>query len=198
MRVTLTLPILVAAVAVTLYAGPIAQYQVTTVGTAPSGQTQYRYTYLFSGFTPFENEEIDLRFDPLVFGRLSNGVGGPGFDVLLFQPNEPPGVDGDYSALAGPNASLAGTFSVDFTLAPNVTLVPNDPRLVLPFFLFNDNPNPGSHPELPFTGSVTAAPAAPDTSAPEPGGLSLCSVGMLMGGAGWVVRRRLRNRGFGA
>ena len=73
MRVTLTLPILVVAVALTLQAGPIVQYQVTTVRTTATGQTQYRYNYQFSGFTLFVNEEIDIRFDPGVFGELSMG-----------------------------------------------------------------------------------------------------------------------------
>ena len=198
MRATLTLPILVVAVALTLQAGPIVQYQVTTVGTTVTGQTQYRYNYQFSGFTLFVNEEIDIRFDPGVFGKLSNGVAGPGFDLLLFQPNQFPGVSGDYSALAGPNASLTGTFSVDFTLAPNVTLTPNDPRLVQPFFLFDDNPGTSHHSELPFQGVATAASPAQDSSAPEPDSIWLCGIGMLVGGAGWVVRRSSRNRGWTA
>jgi hypothetical protein len=163
-----------------------------------TGETQYRYNYQFSGFTLFVNEEIDIRFDPTLFDEIFNGVAGPGFDLLLFQPNQTPGLPGDYSALAGPNASLSGTFSVDFTLAPNVTLAPNDPRLVQPFFLFDDNPGTSLHPELPFQGAATPAPPAQDGSAPEPDSVWLCGVGLLVGCAGWVVRRNSRNRGLTA
>src|SRR5215475_1194613 len=77
MRATLTLPLLVVSAALTLQAGPIVQYQVTTVGTTSTGKTQYRYNYQFSGFTPFVNEEIDIRFDPTLFDELFNGVAGP-------------------------------------------------------------------------------------------------------------------------
>jgi hypothetical protein len=198
MRATVTLPILVVASALTLQAGPIVQYQVTTVGTTSTGLTQYRYNYQLSGFTLFVNEEIDIRFDPTLFDEIFNGVAGPGFDLLLFQPNQPPGVPGDYSALAGLNASLSGTFSVDFTLAPNVTLTANDPRLAQPFFLFDDNPGTSLHPELPFQGVVSPASPAQNGSAPEPNSIWLCGIGMFVCGVGWVVRRNTRNRGLTA
>jgi hypothetical protein len=184
MRITPVLWCLVGLVAVS-HASPLIQYQVSTVGTTGTGQTLFEYNYLISGFTLFQNEEIDIRFDPTVFGTLSNGVAVPGFDLLLFQPNQPPGASGDYSALAGPGASLTGTFRVDFTLAPNVTLTPNDPRLVQEFFLFDDNSGPSQHPELPFQGFTTAAPVS---SVPEPWSFSLCGVALMVGGA----RRALR------
>jgi hypothetical protein len=184
MRVTLSLSLLLGLVAVSLHAAPVVQYELSTVGTTGSGQTLFRFNYVFSGFTLFQNEEIDIRFDPTVFGQLSNGVAGPGFDLLLFQPNQPLGAFGDYSALAGANASLAGTFSVDFTLASNVTLTGNDPRLVGPFFLFDDNPGPSQHPELPFEGLASAAPV---DSAPEPWSFSLCGAALVLG----VARRAI-------
>jgi hypothetical protein len=196
MRVTpsLSLLVLVGLVAVSLRAAPIVQYELSTVGTTGSGQTLFQFNYVFSGLTLFQNEEIDIRFDPTVFGQLSNGVAGPGFDLLLFQPNQPPGAFGDYSALAGANASLAGTFSVDFTLAPNITLTRNDPRLVQEFFLFDDNPGPSQHPELPIQG---LASAAPDVSAPEPWSFSLCGAALLLGGARraiWPLARKYSKR----
>jgi hypothetical protein len=185
MRITPLLSCLVGLIAVSLHASPIIQYQVSTVGTTVSGQPLFRYNYVISGFTLFQNEEIDIRFDPAVFGQLSNGLAVLGFDLLLFQPNQPPGAFGDYSALAGPNASLAGTFSVDFTLAANVALTPNDPRLVQEFFLFDDNPGPSQHPELPFQGLTSAAPV---NSVPEPWSVLLCGAALMVGGA----RRALR------
>lgn len=185
MRITLALSCLVGLVAVSLNAAPLIQYQVSTVGTTGTGQALFQLNYLISGFTLFENAEIDIRFNPAVFGELSNGVAGPGFDLLLFQPNRPPGAFGDYSALAGPNASLSGTFRVDFTLASNVTLTPNDPRLIQEFFIFDNNPGPSQHPELPFQGFTTAVPV---DSVPEPWSISLCGVALMVGGARHALR----------
>jgi hypothetical protein len=190
MRITSIL--LVGIVSASLHASPLIQYQVSTVGTTGTGQTLFRYNYLISGFTLFQNEEIDIRFDPAVFGQLSNGLASPGFDLLLFQPNQPPGAFGDFSALAGANASLAGTFRVDFTLAPNVTLTPNDPRLVQTFFLFDDNPGPSQHPELPFQGLTSAAPV---NSVPEPWSFSLCGAALMVGGVRRALLRLARKCG---
>ena len=65
------------------------------------------------------SDELDISFDPTVFTEISNGVAPPDFDLLLFQVNNPPGAQGDYSALAVvDHASLAGTFSVDFSYIP--------------------------------------------------------------------------------
>jgi hypothetical protein len=97
------------------------QYQVTTSGTTGM------YQYSISGFTGISacadmpalqcNNEIDIQFDPNVFASVSNGVAPADFDLLLFQPNNPPQAAGDYSAFAPvSNPSLAGPFSVDFTL----------------------------------------------------------------------------------
>src|SRR5215831_7571648 len=64
------------------------------------GQGLYRLDYLVSGIQLQMNQELDIRFDPALYGSLSNGVAGPDYDLLLLQPNNPPGVFGDYSALA--------------------------------------------------------------------------------------------------
>lgn len=98
------------------------QFEVTTHGTTGT------YQYFISGFTGTQpcpdnlaltcNDEIDIQFDPTVFSQISNGVAPASFSLLLFQPNNPPQAAGDYSALAlVSNPSLAGPFSVDFTLA---------------------------------------------------------------------------------
>jgi hypothetical protein len=197
---SLTPILLLGIVAASVQASPLIQSQVSTVGTTGTGATLFRYNYMISGFALFQNEEIDIRFDRAVFGQLSNGVAGPGFDLLLFQPNQPIGAFGDYSALAGPNASLTGTFSVDFTLAPNVTLKPNDPRLVQELFLFDDNPGPPTHPGVPFEGLTSVAPfsSAPDSSAPEPWSVSLCGAALVAGGARWVLQRLARKYGLRA
>src|SRR5438309_110376 len=79
------------------------------------GQDLRRDVYSIGGITLQANEEIDIRFDPALYGTLSNGVAPPDFSLLLLQPNTPPGTFGDYSALSNVNnPSLAGPFSVDF------------------------------------------------------------------------------------
>ena len=109
MRILLQLPIWLILLTAHLYAGAI-QFQVTNLG-----QNSYRYNYSIIGFVFQQNEEVDIRFAPSLYGTLSNGVAGNGFNVLLLQPNNPPGTFGDYSALSTVNQpSLVGPFSVDF------------------------------------------------------------------------------------
>jgi uncharacterized protein (TIGR03437 family) len=110
------------------------QYQVSISGTTGA------YQYFVSGFDfrvngPCVNpihpsatectDELDIEFDPNLFDQISNGLAPAGFNLLLFQPNNPPKAPGDYSALGVvaivDHASLAGTFSVDFTFNPGVT-----------------------------------------------------------------------------
>ena len=107
--------LLSALLAGSLYASPIVQYQVITNGTTET------YKYFVSGFDFLANQELDIQFGQLgssnVFGHLSNGKAPAGFDVMLFQPNNPPQAPGDYTALAlVDHPSLSGTFSVDVTL----------------------------------------------------------------------------------
>ncbi len=107
--------LLSALLAVSLSASPILQYQVTTNGTTGT------YHYFLSGFDFLANQELDIQFGQLgsnnLFGQLSNGKAPAAFDLMLFQPNNPPQAPGDYSALAlVDHPSLTGTFSVDFTL----------------------------------------------------------------------------------
>jgi hypothetical protein len=87
-----------------------------TVGfeVASLGGNEYRYSYSFTGFTLAENEEIDIRFNPTLFGTLSNGVAPPDFDLLVLQPNTPPGAFGDYSLLALiDDPPMDGSFTID-------------------------------------------------------------------------------------
>src|SRR5260370_40425583 len=107
MRITSIL--LVGIVSASLHASPLIQYQVSSVGTTCTGQTLFRYNYLISGCTLFQNEEIDIRFDSDVFGQLLNGLASPGFDLLLFQPNQRPGAFVVLSPLSDVSAYHAGT-----------------------------------------------------------------------------------------
>ena len=95
------------AAAATLSAGTI-QYQVSPV----SGNV-YQFDYQLSGFTFQPHEELDIRFDPTLYGTLSNGIAPVGFSVILLQTNNPPGEFGDYTATAQiNNPSTTGLFEV--------------------------------------------------------------------------------------
>jgi hypothetical protein len=166
------------------------QYQVTTNGTTGT------YHYFVSGFVANEkcpdnpalecSNELDIQFDPTMFGQLSNGVAPAGFDLLLFQPNNPPQAPGDYSALAiVNNPSLAGPFSVDFTFNPGTSSgIPcaSTPDFCQTFSInaFDSNgffegvaePTPGSPPEF-TTPQVNGVP--------EPASFSLSGAGLLIG-----------------
>jgi hypothetical protein len=83
------------------------------------GANLYRFTYSINGFDFLVNQDLDIQFDPSAVLGLSNGVATSGFNLLLLQPNNPPGGTGDYSALAlVDHPSLAGPFSVDVSLNP--------------------------------------------------------------------------------
>jgi hypothetical protein len=163
--------------AVSLSAAPIIEFQVTTLGS-----NLFRYNFTLSGIDLMANQEIDIQFDPHIFAQLSNGVAGPGFDLLLFQPNTPLGVHGDYSALALVNLpSITGPFSVNFTLLTGAVLPTSQP-----FFIFDDSFFPA---KTLVSGSTTAVSTGPVV--PEPGGFWLCGLALLVVAGGCRVRRRL-------
>jgi hypothetical protein len=84
-------------------------YEVTSLGL-----DLYQMDYTVSGIQFQMNQELDIRFDPALFDALSNGSAGPGFDVLLLQPGNPPGAFGDFSAMALVNSpSLSSVFRVN-------------------------------------------------------------------------------------
>lgn len=157
------------------------QSQVTTSGT--TGE----YQYSISGFTGISacannpslqcNNEIDIQFPANVFASLSNGVAPASFSLLLFQPNNPPQAAGDYSAFAlVSNPSLAGPFSVDFTLtgaaAPGVQS----------FFIEQFDSNGF------FEGSTTGTTTLLIGGAPEPANLWLAGVAVIIGGVVLALR----------
>lgn len=161
-----------------LSAGPIVQYQVTTNGTTGT------YHYFVGGFDFLLNEALDIQFGQLgsnnVFGQLSNGVAPAGFDLLLFQPNNPPQAPGDYSALAlVDHPSLTGTFSVDFTLTG--TGMPGSQVFSISQFDSNGN----------FVGLVASGSTQlVGSGVPEPAGFLPCGVALIIGGI-FLARRAL-------
>lgn len=182
MRIRFWLPLWIALFATNSYAAAI-QFKVT-----PLGGTAFRYTYSLSGFNFLVNQnvnqDLDIQFDPALYGTLSNGVVGPGFSALLLQPNNPPGTSGDYIALAQVNnPSLAGPFSVDFLFKGMGT-----PGGAQPFRVDEFDKNGNFLRTVPGNSGLTTPFG---TTVPEPGSFSLGVVALFIGGAWWTVRRRL-------
>ena len=162
-----------------LSAGSLAaanvSFQITSLGS-----NNYRYDYSVSGIQFQVNQELDIRFDPSLYGTLSNGSALPGFDLLLLQPNNPPGVFGDYSAMALlNNPSLSGTFRV------NVHFLGNGLPGSQPFFINQLDANGTLLAQITSGNSTQVGGAVP-----EPAGWTLAGAAFLMGGVWWAVRRR--------
>src|ERR1700689_136239 len=95
------------------YAGTV-NYEITPIAGGLPGQPIYQYTYFLSDFNFASQQELDIVFPANLFGTLSRGVVTPGFDLILFQPNNPLGTEGDFSALADSAVTgLTATWSVD-------------------------------------------------------------------------------------
>jgi hypothetical protein len=168
--------LLLAAVSTGRLAAANVAFDITSLGT-----NHYRYSYVVSGIQFQVNQELDIRFDPALYGTLSNGVAPAGFDLLLLQPNNPPGVSGDYSALSlVNNPSLSGTFSVE------VVFLGNGTPGAQPFFINQLDAN-GSLLSVVTSGNSSSAAGG---SVPEPAGWTLAGAGFLLGGLWRAVRRR--------
>jgi hypothetical protein len=84
------------------------------------GDDFFRFHYSVSGFEFLRNQELAIDFDPELYLGLSNAAVPEGFDVLLFQPSDPPGAFGRYSAAALIDVPvLSGPFSVDVRTVPS-------------------------------------------------------------------------------
>jgi hypothetical protein len=166
---------LLAAVSAGRLAAANVAFQITSLGS-----NNYRYDYAVSGIQFQMNQEFDLRFDPALYSTLSNGVAPAGFDLLLLQPNNPPGVSGDFSAMAlVNNPSLSSGFRVD------VVYLGNGTPGAQPFFINQLDANGNI---LSVISNGTTAP--PGGSVPEPAGWTLAGAGFLIGGLWRVVRRK--------
>lgn len=163
-----------------LHAALILQYDVSGVGTSPLGDPIYRFTYTLSGGTLNANEEVEIRFDPALYGELFNASAGADFDVLIFQPNNPPGSAGIYSALALiDNPSLLIPFTVEATyLGPDTPPVQE--------FVINFYDELGNVHVLEEGTTIALVP--------EPA--TFATVGLILGllGCSRTLRRRLLRR----
>jgi hypothetical protein len=180
-----------------LIAGTI-DFQISQASSAASGASApvYTYTYSLSGFDFQFNgnvvNEVDIQFNPNDYGALSNGEAGPDFNVLLLQPNNPPGATGDYSAQAtADNPSLAGTFSVDFTwTGPGSPLDPGiAPAQTFQINTYDNTPGAASYGDLISSTTGTTTPFAA-SAVPEPSTAFLTMAGVIVGGASLAVKRR--------
>jgi len=169
------------------------QSQISPVTSGPN--PVFRATYTVSGVDFRDNasvvDELAIAFPAAEFAQLSNGVAPASFDLLLFQPNDPNGADGLYSALAlADHASVAGVFSVDFTLTIPANLF--DPNTLMQTYFINEydnNPMDGNFGELLHSESGMTVPVAAGAT-PEPSSLALCFTIAVAGGFCHSVRRR--------
>lgn len=156
---------------------PAATIQFDVTGLGPNSS---RYNYFVSGITFQANQELDIRFDPARYSNLSNPMAGGGFNATVLQPNNPPGVFGDYSALAlTNNPSLAGPFSVDFSFSGAGQPGPQP-------YSINQFDQSGNFVSTLETG-VTSPRVI--TGVPEPASVTLCGIAVLFIGFMWIFRR---------
>ena len=164
----------------TAFAGLI-QYQDSSIGTTAFGDTMYRFTFYVSGFTLQANQELDIRFASNQFTALSNPTGGPGFSVLVLQPNSPLGTTGVFSALTLPtyNNQAMSLFTVDAAFTGNGN--PGSQQ-----FYVNQYDSSGNFISTLQSGVTVAA-------TPEPSTFALGGVMLALGSAWRVARRRSGN-----
>jgi len=161
------------------------QYNVTTVGMTATGQTLYRYDYTLSDVAFSLNQDLDIRFDPTLFGQLLNGVAGPGFNAVVLQPNNPTQSFGDYSALAIiDQPPIGGPFSVDFTY------IGSGSPASQPYFI-DQFDNSGTFQGVVASGTTVAAAATNEV--PEPASVWFSVAGFILGGVGWASKRNPSN-----
>ena len=188
MRKLLTVTLWVGLVAANLPAGTVSyDFSVTPIAPpsdAPAGSSVLQVTYLLSNFTFLANQELDIQFDPTMYGEFVSGQTPAGFSLNLFDANNPPGAPGDFSALATvDNPSLTGTFSADVVYYGTGTPGPQS-------FSINQYDAQGNFVDTVSTGSTTPSS---NTSVPEPGGFWLGGIGLFVGAGRWLYRYRSRN-----
>jgi hypothetical protein len=154
-----------------------------------SASAGYRYTFTLNDLSlhssPDIAEELDIRFDPGLFGSLSNATGPSGLELMLFQPNNPPGESGDLSVSAVPGnggpytgVTLHTAVTVDVSY-----LGANLPPRILPFQV-NRFSYDQTGAQIGFD-VQQAGNTTPVNVVPEPTGLAMVA-GIL---ALWAFRR---------
>lgn len=194
MRICLGLVFAAVLATVTSAAATIST-QIAANGTDGSGREIYDYSFILEDVIMSAGEELNIRFDVNLFHGLSNPTGPAELDILLFQPNIPPGASGDLSALA-----LVGIPPISGPLGVRATLqLGAQPPLNLPFTINRfELRDPQNQPceVLGETCTSTPVPIATGTTVaangeiPEPGTWFITAGGLLLMATGF--RRRSR------
>jgi len=171
--------LLVAFSAINLYSATV-QFESTLLSTQ-NGQSLFRNSYVALDTQLQSNQALEIEFVPGQYGTLSNARGPANFDLLLIQPNNPPGLAGLFSALAPSITSPPVSFSVDYIFLGTVS--PSGQR-----FFVNEFDSTDAPPKLITSGVTTTA----TTVIPEPSGLALGGVGVLVISAWRAGQRRRR------
>jgi len=169
--------LLIALSASSLYSATV-QFQTTSLGTV-NGQSLFRNNYTLLDTALQTNQALDIDFDPALYGTLSNPQGPANFDILLLQPNNPPGAAGLFSALALSTTQPPISFSVSFIFLG--AGLPSGQQ-----FAINQYNSQGALVST-ITSGVTTPPGT--SGVPEPGGFVLGGLG-LVAVSGWRVMRR--------
>jgi len=160
-----------------LYSATV-QFQTTFLGTV-NGQSQFRNNYTLLDAALQTNQALDITFDPVLYGTFSNPQGPANFDILLLQPNNPPGAAGLFSALALSTTQPPISFSLTYIFLG--TGQPSGQN-----FAINQYNAQGVLVSTITSGVTTPAGT---TTVPEPGGFLLSGLGVLVI-SGWRVSRR--------
>jgi len=188
MRKLLTMALWVGLVAANLPAGTVSYDFSTTPITppadAPAGSTVLQVTYLLSNFAFLANQELDIQFDPTLYGEFISGQAPSGFWLNLFDANNPPGAPGDFSALATvDNPSLTASFTADVVFY-------GTGQPAAQSYSINQFDAQGNFVDTVTSGSTTPASDAP---VPEPGSFWLGGIGLVIGAGRWVKQHRSRS-----
>lgn len=178
MRVARWLPLLACLIATNMSASLIG-YQTTGVNLTLN---LFRYDYSLSGTTVQANQQIDIRFDPSLYGTLSNVQVPSGLSALVLQPNNPPGVFGDLILFPSTSSlMLSGQqLSIDVVALGTGSITSQ------PYFINQYDAN-GNFLYTVSAGFTTAEVS--DASAPEPAFFPLVGIALLAGGW-WRMRKR--------
>lgn len=177
MRIAPWLPVWACLIATSMQAG-VVEFSSTKLGT-----NLYRLDYILSGIElqidmpNQQHQQLDVHFDQTLVSSLSNPQVPQGFETMLLQPNNPPGIFGDFIVIPVSAAlSQTGPFSVDVLLTG---LGPIGPQQ---FFIdqFDANGNFLFMVEAGLTGDTV----------PEPSVLALVGMALFAGGTWWCIRRR--------
>lgn len=160
-----------AALAAGLAQAGTIQYQIEPLsGYSTTHGEAYRFSYQAMNLQLDAYQELDIRFAAATFYKIFNPITGPGVDVLLFQPNNPPGAAGDLSILSLVDGLNLMSFSVD-------AIVMGPPPRSLAFLINEYDPVTGE-----FLGVVSQGNAVL-IGIPEPSISLLVATGLLWLGA---------------